>query len=65
MKRTYTTIFEIPASSEAEARALYEELGDDRYDEELEQMDVEEEVEITNTTYNGTKEHFAYLVDID
>jgi hypothetical protein len=63
MKRTYTTIFEIPASSEAEARALYEELGDRRYEEELEQMNVEEEVENTLTTINGRSEHFAYLID--
>lgn len=63
MKRTYTTIFEIAATSKEEAEALYNELGDTRYTEELEQMDVEEDVAITKVSYNAPKEHFAYLVD--
>jgi hypothetical protein len=63
MKRTYTTIIEIPAANRTEAEALYNELGDKRYQEELEQMNVEEEVAITKVTRYAPKEHFAYLID--
>lgn len=63
MKRTYTTIFEIPAANRTEAEALYNELGDKRYQEELEQMNVEEEVAIPKVTRYAPKEHFAYLID--
>ena len=63
MKRTYTTIFEIAASNREEAEALYNELGDRRYQEELEQINVDEEVAITKVTRYAPKEHFAYLVD--
>lgn len=62
MKRTYTTTFEISASSEAEARAIYEELGERRYEKELEQMNVEEEeVCITNIPNNAPIKHIENI----
>lgn len=61
MKRTATTTFEISASSEAEAIALYEELGDGRYKEELEQMNVEEEVVSIKKSANAPISHIVNI----
>lgn len=40
MRRTYETEFTIEANSTAEAQAIFDSLGDFKYESELEQMNV-------------------------
>lgn len=47
MIRTYRTEFEFDVNTNEEALRLFEEMDNDyKYNEEMEQMDVEEEVKV-------------------
>lgn len=49
MIRTYRTEFEFDVNTNEEAFQLFEEMDDDyKYNQEMEQMDVEEDIKIHN-----------------